>query len=125
MPKLSTGRLLTLDWLEGRALLEHKNDALVARNRLATALFTAWWFPFSRYGVIHGDPHLGNYTVFAQDGEDGGEPAGSISSTTAASASSAKFVGGVSTSTTGCATATTRSSCTPTRPGASGGSRAN
>ena len=24
----------------------------------------AWWLPFSRYGVIHGDPHLGNYTVF-------------------------------------------------------------
>ena len=30
----------------------------------ATAMFTAWWFPFSRFGVIHGDPHLGNYTVF-------------------------------------------------------------
>src|SRR5947208_4905440 len=69
-PKLSTGRLLTLDWLEGRALLEHKNDALVVRNRLATALFTAWWFPFSRFGVIHGDPHLGNYTVF--DAPEGG-----------------------------------------------------
>jgi predicted unusual protein kinase regulating ubiquinone biosynthesis (AarF/ABC1/UbiB family) len=66
-PELSTGRLLTLDWLEGRRLLEHQNDALAARNRIATAMFTAWWFPFSRYGVIHGDPHLGNYTVFQQD----------------------------------------------------------
>ena len=28
------------------------------RNRIATAMFTAWWFPFSRFGVIHGDPHL-------------------------------------------------------------------
>jgi predicted unusual protein kinase regulating ubiquinone biosynthesis (AarF/ABC1/UbiB family) len=56
--------LLTLDWLEGTRLLEHKDDALGVRNRLATALFTAWWFPFSRFGVIHGDPHLGNYTVF-------------------------------------------------------------
>ena len=63
-PELSTGRLLTLDWLEGRRLLEHQDDPLEARNRLATAMFTAWWFPFSRYGVIHGDPHLGNYTVF-------------------------------------------------------------
>ena len=27
-------------------------------------MFTAWWLPFSRFGVIHGDPHLGNYTVF-------------------------------------------------------------
>jgi predicted unusual protein kinase regulating ubiquinone biosynthesis (AarF/ABC1/UbiB family) len=71
-PELSTGRLLTLDWLEGRRLLEHSNDALSSRNRLATAMFTAWWFPFSRYGVIHGDPHLGNYTVF-QEGAEGTE----------------------------------------------------
>ena len=55
-PELSTGRLLTLDWLSGRKLLEHKADTLAVRNRLAKAMFTAWWFPFSRFGVIHGDP---------------------------------------------------------------------
>ncbi len=76
-PELSTGRLLTLDWLEGRRLLEHQHDALEVRNRLATAMFTAWWFPFSRYGVIHGDPHLGNYTVF-QSGAAGRSAAGGI-----------------------------------------------
>jgi predicted unusual protein kinase regulating ubiquinone biosynthesis (AarF/ABC1/UbiB family) len=75
-PELSTGRLLTLDWLEGARLLEHRNDALEARNRLATAMFTAWWFPFSRYGVIHGDPHLGNYTVFQDGSAAGGTAAG-------------------------------------------------
>jgi predicted unusual protein kinase regulating ubiquinone biosynthesis (AarF/ABC1/UbiB family) len=31
-------------------------------------MFRAWWYPFSHYGAIHGDPHLGNYTVF-EDGE--------------------------------------------------------
>ena len=31
-------------------------------------MFRAWWHPFSHYGVIHGDPHLGNYTVF-ENGE--------------------------------------------------------
>jgi predicted unusual protein kinase regulating ubiquinone biosynthesis (AarF/ABC1/UbiB family) len=67
-PDLSTGRLLTLDWLDGRRLLEHKDDDLAARNRLGTAMFNAWWVPFSRFGVIHGDPHLGNYTVFKRDG---------------------------------------------------------
>jgi predicted unusual protein kinase regulating ubiquinone biosynthesis (AarF/ABC1/UbiB family) len=67
-PELSTGRLLTLDWLDGDRLLAHKDDDLEARNRIAAAMFTAWWFPFSRFGVIHGDPHLGNYTVFAEDG---------------------------------------------------------
>jgi predicted unusual protein kinase regulating ubiquinone biosynthesis (AarF/ABC1/UbiB family) len=72
LPDLSTGRLLTLDWLEGRPLLDHKDAPLAVRNRLATAMFTAWWFPFSRFGVIHGDPHLGNYAAFDTDGEPGG-----------------------------------------------------
>ena len=45
-------------------MLSHTQDSLDIRNKLATAMFTAWWFPFSRFGVIHGDPHLGNYTVF-------------------------------------------------------------
>ena len=71
-PELSTGRLLTLDWMEGGKMLAHKQDPLDVRNRIATAMFTAWWFPFSRFGVIHGDPHLGNYSVF----EGGGAPAG-------------------------------------------------
>jgi predicted unusual protein kinase regulating ubiquinone biosynthesis (AarF/ABC1/UbiB family) len=53
-------------------MLEHKGDDLEIRNLLATAMFTAWWFPFSRFGVIHGDPHLGNYTVFDLDGAPGG-----------------------------------------------------
>jgi predicted unusual protein kinase regulating ubiquinone biosynthesis (AarF/ABC1/UbiB family) len=71
-PELSTGRLLTLDWLDGGRLLEHTEDKLAARNRIAAAMFTAWWSPFSRFGVIHGDPHLGNYTVFAEDGGPAG-----------------------------------------------------
>ncbi len=72
-PDLSTGRLLTLDWLEGSKMLAHKNDPLEIRNRLARAMFAAWWQPFSRFAVIHGDPHLGNYSVFANgEGEPGG-----------------------------------------------------
>jgi predicted unusual protein kinase regulating ubiquinone biosynthesis (AarF/ABC1/UbiB family) len=72
-PDLSTGRLLTMGWLSGRKLLEHKDTSLVMRNRIAAAMFTAWWFPFSRFGVIHGDPHLGNYSVFD---DARGHPAG-------------------------------------------------
>ena len=67
-PDVSTGRLLTLDWLDGSRMLAHKDDPLAVRNALATAMFTAWWLPFSRFGIIHGDPHLGNYTVFGADG---------------------------------------------------------
>lgn len=71
-PELSTARLLTLGWLEGEKMLAFKDHSLEDRNRLATAMFKAWWHPFSHYGVIHGDPHLGNYTVF----RDGESPAG-------------------------------------------------
>ena len=71
-PQLSTHRLLTLEWLEGDKLLTHKGDSLEIRNALATAMFKAWWYPFSRHGVIHGDPHLGNYTAFYADGEPRG-----------------------------------------------------
>ena len=57
---------------DGSRLLANKERSLDDRNRLATAMFKAWWHPFSHYAVIHGDPHLGNYTVF----EEGGRPAG-------------------------------------------------
>jgi predicted unusual protein kinase regulating ubiquinone biosynthesis (AarF/ABC1/UbiB family) len=76
-PELSTGRLLTLDWLEGTRMLAHRDDPLAIRNVLATAMFTAWWYPFSRFGVIHGDPHLGNYTVF--DARAEGRPRKNVS----------------------------------------------
>jgi len=67
VPPLSTGRLLTMTWLEGRRLLDYTSRPLEERNRIARSMFRAWWYPFSQYGVIHGDPHLGNYTIF----EDG------------------------------------------------------
>ena len=70
---LSTRRLLTLDWLDGEKLLSFKDADEATRNRLATAMFEAWWRPMARFGVIHGDPHLGNYSVFR---DDEGQPAG-------------------------------------------------
>ena len=70
---LSTRRLLTLDWLEGEKLLAFKDADETVRNRLAEAMFEAWWLPMARYGVIHGDPHLGNYSVFR---DAAGQPSG-------------------------------------------------
>ena len=61
--ELSTERLLTMSWLEGRPLMEFTDDKLADRNRLAHNMFRAWYVPFYAYGVIHGDPHLGNYSV--------------------------------------------------------------
>src|SRR5262245_52036400 len=67
VPELSTKRLLTMTWLEGRRLMDYKEAPLAHRNTIARAMFRAWWYPFSHYGVIHGDPHLGNYTIFEVD----------------------------------------------------------
>jgi len=60
---MSTQRLLTMNWLDGAPLLDFREASLDTRNMIASAMFRAWWHPFSHYGVIHGDPHLGNYTV--------------------------------------------------------------
>lgn len=63
LPELSTRRLLTMTWLDGRRVLDFKGHPLEERNAVAMNMFRAWYVPFYRYGVIHGDPHLGNYTV--------------------------------------------------------------
>ncbi|HEV7336394.1 MAG TPA: AarF/UbiB family protein [Bosea sp. (in: a-proteobacteria)] len=70
--ELSTRRLLTMHWLDGDKILAHKQASQVVRDRISTAMFRAWWRPFSHHGVIHGDPHLGNYTVFQEAGEPQG-----------------------------------------------------
>ncbi|MGD9614592.1 MAG: ABC1 kinase family protein [Alphaproteobacteria bacterium] len=62
--ELSTRRLLTMTWLDGRPILDFAETAPTSlRNEIARRLFRTWYVPFYRYGVIHGDPHLGNYTV--------------------------------------------------------------
>ena len=64
LAELSTDRLLTMTWMAGRPLLEAAKGAdLNTRNAIAVNMFRAWYVPFYDFGVIHGDPHLGNYTV--------------------------------------------------------------
>ena len=63
VPALSTGRLLTMNWLEGEPLMAWTKRDQAMRDRLATNMFRAWYVPFYGYAVIHGDPHLGNYSV--------------------------------------------------------------
>ncbi len=61
---LSTDRLLTMTWLEGERLVNvAAKRPLKERNTIAMNMFRAWYTPFYYFGVIHGDPHLGNYTV--------------------------------------------------------------
>ncbi|HSI02232.1 MAG TPA: AarF/ABC1/UbiB kinase family protein [Reyranella sp.] len=63
VPELSTDRLLTMSWLAGEPLLNWKRRSQDERDALAINMFRAWYRPFYFYGVIHGDPHLGNYSV--------------------------------------------------------------
>ncbi len=63
--QLSTKRLLTMTRVSGLKVKEFianvkdKNS----KNKLALNMFKAWYVPFYEYGIIHGDPHLGNYTI--------------------------------------------------------------
>ncbi len=62
---LSTKRLLTMKWVEGQKLLSflETNPSQDMRNQIAMNMFRVWYVPFYYYGVIHGDPHLGNYSI--------------------------------------------------------------
>jgi predicted unusual protein kinase regulating ubiquinone biosynthesis (AarF/ABC1/UbiB family) len=97
---LSTAKLITMEWLEGEKLLTFKGESEAVRNRIGAALYKAWWKPFNQYGVIHGDPHLGNYTVFRdapQDGAKQGVPQGiNLLDYGCVRIFPASFVGGVS-----------------------------
>jgi predicted unusual protein kinase regulating ubiquinone biosynthesis (AarF/ABC1/UbiB family) len=63
--ELSSKRLLTMSWIEGKPVMQMLagKPSLELRNRIAYNMFRAWYVPFYEYGVIHGDPHLGNYTM--------------------------------------------------------------
>lgn len=61
--ELSTNRLLTMSWVSGIALRDFETAPQDVRNNIAEMLFWTWWGPMNAYGVIHGDPHLGNYQI--------------------------------------------------------------
>ena len=61
--ELCTGRLLSMSWLDGAPLLQFVDENIESRNAVSRNMFRAWYVPFYYYGVLHGDPHLGNYTV--------------------------------------------------------------
>jgi predicted unusual protein kinase regulating ubiquinone biosynthesis (AarF/ABC1/UbiB family) len=63
VPELSSQRLLSMTWLEGRPLWDFLESDQETRNQIALNLFRAWYLPFYQGGVIHADPHLGNYTA--------------------------------------------------------------
>ena len=71
IPELSTRRLLTMTWLDGEPILDiAKTASQAVRDQIALRMFRIWYVPFYYYGVIHGDPHLGNYTVAPENSAD-------------------------------------------------------
>lgn len=68
---LSTDRLLTMTWLDGRPVLAFRDADQDTRNRIARLLFRAWYVPLMGAGIIHGDPHPGNYTFDPEAGKRG------------------------------------------------------
>jgi predicted unusual protein kinase regulating ubiquinone biosynthesis (AarF/ABC1/UbiB family) len=61
--ELSTGRLLTAEWLPGRPIMEAAEYPQEVRDEIATQMFRLWYKPLYDFAVIHGDPHFGNYTI--------------------------------------------------------------
>jgi predicted unusual protein kinase regulating ubiquinone biosynthesis (AarF/ABC1/UbiB family) len=60
---LTTRRLLTMTWLDGEPLMDYVASHPEDRDRLAASLYRAWYRPLFECGVLHGDPHPGNYKV--------------------------------------------------------------
>jgi predicted unusual protein kinase regulating ubiquinone biosynthesis (AarF/ABC1/UbiB family) len=64
-PKLSTGRVLTMELLEGYPI----QDVLAPgvdqelKDWVAEKLFTLHWRQVLEFGVLHTDPHPGNYLI--------------------------------------------------------------
>jgi predicted unusual protein kinase regulating ubiquinone biosynthesis (AarF/ABC1/UbiB family) len=67
-----------MTWLEGTPIWDYIEKHLSGdpgnkgvdtelRNEVAYNMFRAWYVPFYYFGVIHGDPHLGNYSVVEND----------------------------------------------------------
>ena len=63
--ELSTRRLLTMEWISGRSILDCAHEESDFRNELGKKLFLSWYWPLYRYGILHGDPHPGNYLVLS------------------------------------------------------------
>jgi len=59
---LTTPRLLSMSWLQGKKLLALTESPQELRNNVSTHLFKVWYYPLYQYGILHGDPHLGNYS---------------------------------------------------------------
>ncbi len=71
-PELSSKRILTMDWLEGKHLKEFitTNPTQEQRNKLGQALWEFFDYQVHVLHMVHADPHPGNF-LFNEQGEIG------------------------------------------------------
>jgi predicted unusual protein kinase regulating ubiquinone biosynthesis (AarF/ABC1/UbiB family) len=69
---LTTDRVLTMSCLEGKHLGDWlaRNPSAALRNLVGSRLFELFYFQVLRVGMLHADPHPGNY-LFSESGEIG------------------------------------------------------
>lgn len=68
-PELSSERILTMDWLEGKHLKEfmETNPPAEVRNSIGQALWDFYQYQVHYLKQVHADPHPGNF-LFKEDG---------------------------------------------------------
>ncbi|WP_340081522.1 AarF/UbiB family protein [Terribacillus sp. FSL K6-0262] len=64
-PELCTGRVLVMDWIEGRKVTDtdYLDAQKIPREQVARALFQFFADQFLNSGMFHADPHAGNIMV--------------------------------------------------------------
>lgn len=73
----SSLHVLTMTRMSGVPLITRISDhnflhqmSQASRNILAHQLLRAWYLPFFRAGILHGDPHIGNILIAQENTED-------------------------------------------------------
>ena len=64
-PELSSNRIITMDWLEGRHLKEflNTNPSQELKNKIGQALWDFYNFQQHELRAVHADPHPGNFLI--------------------------------------------------------------
>jgi len=68
-PELSSDKIITMDWLEGKHLKEfmETNPSQEIRNKIGQALWDFYQFQVHQLRTVHADPHPGNF-LMREDG---------------------------------------------------------
>jgi predicted unusual protein kinase regulating ubiquinone biosynthesis (AarF/ABC1/UbiB family) len=67
-PELSSKRIITMDWLEGKHLREflQTNPSQQLRNQIGQALWDFYNFQQHELRAVHADPHPGNFLITSE-----------------------------------------------------------